>query len=127
MPPTSSIGSATSTWPGMLGRVAATGHPLAATDHGFTLRPGGGNTHTLATAAGRLTVTGFGKTETTQTMNSTTCYFAYTSRQQFKFISGKSTGKFAGATGPGAYQASFGAYAPRCTSGKHKGQCDTVS
>jgi hypothetical protein len=41
--------------------------------------------------------------------------------------SGKSTGKFAGATGPGAYQVFFGAYAPRYTSGKHKGQCDTAS
>jgi hypothetical protein len=100
---------------------------VATTDHGFTLGPGGGNTHTLATAAGKLTVTGFGKTETSQTMNSTTCYFTYTARQQFKFIPGKSTGKFAGATGPGAYQIFFGAYAPRYTSGKHKGQCDTAS
>jgi hypothetical protein len=99
---------------------------VATTDHGFTLGPGGGNTHTLATAAGKLTVTGFGKTENSQTMNATTCFFTYTSRQQFKFISDKSTGKFAGATGPGAYQVFFGAYAPRYTSGKHKGQCDTA-
>jgi hypothetical protein len=100
---------------------------VATTDHGFTLGPGGGNTHTLSTAAGKLTVTGFGKTETSQTMSSTTCYFTCTSRQQFTFIPGKSTGRFAGATGPGAYQIFFGAYAPRYTSGKHKGQCDTAS
>jgi hypothetical protein len=100
---------------------------VATTDHGFSLGPGGGNTHTLTTPAGKLTVTGFGKTETTQTMNSTTCYFTYTARQQFKFVPGKSTGKFAGATGPGAYQVFFGAFAPRFTSGKHKGECDTAS
>jgi hypothetical protein len=100
---------------------------VATTDRGFSLGPGGGNTHTLATAAGKLTVTGFGKTENSQTMNSKTCYFTYTSRQQFKFVPGKSTGKFAGASGPGAYQIFFGAYAPRYTSGKHKGQCDTAS
>ena len=38
---------------------------------------------------------------------------------------GKSTGKFAGATGPGAYQITFAAFAPRFKSGKHKGQCNT--
>ena len=39
----------------------------------------------------------------------------------------KSTGKFVGATGPGAHQVFFGAYAPRYTPGNHKGQCDTAS
>jgi hypothetical protein len=43
------------------------------------------------------------------------------------FTLGPGGGKFAGATGPGAYQVFFGAYAPRYTSGKHKGQCDTAS
>ena len=94
------------------------------TDHGFTLGPGGGNTHTLSTPAGKLTVTGIGKQMNTQSANAKTCYFAYTSRQQFNFIPGKSTGKFAGATGPGAYQVYFAAYAPRFTSGKNKGACN---
>jgi hypothetical protein len=98
---------------------------VATTDHGFTLGPGGGNTHTLMTKAGDLTVTGTAKPVNTQTMNMKTCYFSYTSRQTFKFVPGKSTGKFAGATGPGAYQVFFAAYAPRYTSGKHKGECET--
>ena len=100
---------------------------VATTDRGFTLGNGGGNTHTLTTPAGKLTVTGVGKQITTQTFNPRTCYFTYTARQQFNFVPGKSTGKFADATGPGAYQIFFGAYAPRYTSGKHKGQCDTAS
>jgi hypothetical protein len=96
------------------------------TDRGFTLGGGNSNAHTLATPAGKLTVNGIGKPIDTQTMNAKTCYFAYTSRQQFTFVPGKSTGKFAGASGPGAYQVYFAAYAPRYTSGKHKGQCDTA-
>jgi len=95
------------------------------TDRGFVLGGGGGgNTHTLTTPAGKLTVTGTGKQSTTQTMNTRTCYFTYTGRQQFNFVPGKSTGKFAGASGPGAYQVFFGAYEPRFTSGKHKGECN---
>jgi hypothetical protein len=97
---------------------------VATTDHGFSLGPGGGNTHTLSTPVGKLTVTGTGKAENTQTSNTRTCYFTYTSRQQFKFVPGKSTGKFAGATGPGAYQIYFAAYEPRYTSGKNKGTCN---
>lgn len=98
---------------------------VATTDRGFVLGNGGGNTHTLTTPAGKLTVTGVGPVRQAQTMNSRTCYFTFTSGQQFKFVPGKSTGKFAGATGPGAYQVFFGAYAPRYTSGPHKGQCNT--
>jgi hypothetical protein len=97
---------------------------VATTEPGFKLGPGGGNTHTLMTKAGDLTVTGIAKPMNTQTTNMKTCYFSYTSRQTFKFVPGKSTGKFAGATGPGAYQIFFAAYEPRFTSGKHKGECN---
>jgi hypothetical protein len=97
---------------------------VATTDRGFVLGNGGGNTHTLATAAGRLTVHGTGKEVTTQAMNAKTCRFSFIARQQFTFVPNLSTGKFAGATGPGAYQIHFAAYAPRYTSGKHKGQCN---
>jgi hypothetical protein len=100
---------------------------VATSDRGFNLGGGNSNTHTLATPSGRLTVTGIGKQATSQSMNTRTCHFSYTIRQQFNFVPGKSTGKFAGATGPGAYQIFFGAYAPRYKSGKHKGQCDTAS
>jgi hypothetical protein len=96
---------------------------VATTDRGFTLG-GTANTHTLATPTGKLTVTGIGKQINTQTMNTKTCHFSYTSRQQFRFVAGKSTGAFAGASGPGAYQVYFAAYEPRYTSGKHKGECN---
>ena len=97
---------------------------VATTDHGFVLGNGNSNTHTLTTPAGKLTVTGTGKQMNTQTMNTKTCYFSYTSRQTFNFVPGKSTGKFAGASGPGAYQIYFAAYEPRFTSGKNKGACN---
>jgi hypothetical protein len=100
---------------------------VATTDRGFKLGGGNSNTHTLATPVGKLTVTGIGKEAQSQSMNARTCHFTFTIRQQFTFVPGKSTGKFAGATGPGAYQIFFGAYAPRYKSGKHKGKCDTAS
>ncbi|HEX4092642.1 MAG TPA: hypothetical protein VHZ33_28310 [Trebonia sp.] len=99
---------------------------VASTDRGFTLGPGGGTEHTLATANGKLTVRQVGKVANTQVVNTRTCHLSYTSDARFTFVPGKSTGTFAGATGPGAYQISFGAYLPRFTSGKHKGQCDTA-
>ncbi len=93
---------------------------------GFVLGGASGKrTHTLATKAGDLTVRATGKQHMTQTMNPKTCRFTFTARDQFTFVPGMSTGKFAGATGPGAYQVTFAAFAPRYTSGKHKGQCNT--
>jgi hypothetical protein len=59
---------------------------VATTDRGFTLGTGGGNTHTLATPVGELTVSGVSKQSTTQTLNTRTCYFSYTVRQQMEFV-----------------------------------------
>ena len=42
----------------------------------------------------------------------------------FSGLGGKSTGAFAGASGPGAARIYFTAFEPRYTSGKHKGQCN---
>lgn len=97
------------------------------TDHGFALGPGGNSNsdHTVKTAAGELVVHPTGKQHSSQTMNAKTCHFSFTERQTFTFVPGRSTGKFAGATGPGAYQVGFSAFAPRYTSGAHKGQCNT--
>jgi hypothetical protein len=100
---------------------------VVTTDKAFVLGPGGGNTHTLVTPAGKLTVTGVGKETMTMTVNSRTCFFTDIASQQFTFVAAKSTGKFAGASGPGAYQVFFGAYVPRFTSGKHKGECDLAN
>jgi len=95
------------------------------TDRGFVLGNGGGNTHTLTTPAGKLTVTGTGNPVQTQSVNIKTCRVTFTERRQFSFVPSLSTGKFAGASGPGAYMVTFSAFAPRYTSGKHKGQCNT--
>jgi hypothetical protein len=97
------------------------------TDRGFVLSPGGNpnSDHTLKTTAGKLIVHPTGKQHSSQTMNAKTCHFSFTERQTFTFVPGRSTGKFAGATGPGAYQITFSAFAPRFTSGPHKGQCNT--
>jgi hypothetical protein len=73
---------------------------VATTDHGFTLGTGTSNTHTLTTPVGKLTVTGIGKPVNTQTANAKTCRIAFSSTQEFNFVPAKSTGKFAGATGP---------------------------
>jgi hypothetical protein len=101
---------------------------VATTDRGFVLGNGPSNSdHTLKTAAGKLTVRPTSKQRNTQSMNLKTCHFSFTSTQQFSFVPGRSTGKFAGATGPGAYKITFSAYSPRYTSGKHKGQCNTGS
>ena len=101
---------------------------VATTDRGFVLGNGPSNAeHTLTTRAGKLTVKPEGKQHMVQTFNPKTCRISFTSRQQFTFVPGKSTGKFAGATGPGAYQISFAAFAPRFKSGKHKGQCNTAN
>jgi hypothetical protein len=95
------------------------------TDPGFALGSGGGDNHVLATKAGRLAVHGLGKEAQSQTANLKTCHVTFTIRQRFSVVTGKSTGAFAGASGPGAYQVYFAAFFPRHTSGPHKGQCNT--
>jgi hypothetical protein len=98
---------------------------VATTDRGFVLGGGPSNKdHTLITAAGKLTVKPTSKTTQTQAANPKTCHATFTDSQQFSFVPGMSTGKFAGATGPGAYKVSFSAYFPRFTSGPHKGKCN---
>ncbi len=80
-------------------------------------------THTLPSSAGKLTVLGTG-TQTSQVVNKKTCHFTFTQDVTYTVIGSKSTGAFAGASGPGAVQISFAAFEPRFTSGPHKGQCD---
>ncbi len=100
---------------------------VSTTDHGFVLGDSHSSTHTLNTAAGKLTVKGIGKQVESESLNAKTCRVSYTVRQRFTFEASGSTGKFAGASGPGAYQVALVAYVPRYTSGSDKGQCNTSS
>ena len=91
---------------------------------------GGGGPHkgsekTLSSPAGNLTVMITQAPQTRQTFDKMTCRFAQTVDLSLTVVGGKSTGRFAGASGPGAVRVHFAAYAPRYTSGPHKGQCDT--
>jgi hypothetical protein len=87
--------------------------------------PGKGQEHTFPTAAGNLVALVTAPPRQGQTFNATTCYFTYTTTVAFTTVPGKSTGKFAGATGPGAVKVYFAGYVPRYTSGAKKGQCNT--
>lgn len=93
--------------------------------HG-TLTVNGSNskTHTVSSSAGNLVVQQTGKPQSTQTENTKTCFFTFTQYVTFSVLGGKSTGAFAGASGPGAAQVYFAAFEPRYASGKHKGQCN---
>jgi hypothetical protein len=95
-----------------------------ASDRNFVLG-GNGNTHTLWTNKGALTVTTVGKQYTKQTLNPRSCWTTETVRQGFVYVPRKSNGSFTGASGKGAYQVVFAAYVPRYTKGPHRGQCDT--
>jgi hypothetical protein len=86
--------------------------------------PSKSKTHTVASKAGNLLVEGTGYKHSTQTQNSKTCRFTFTQTLTFTVLGGKSTGAFAGASGPGAVKIFFAAYEPRFTTGKDKGQCN---
>lgn len=81
-------------------------------------------THTVASKAGNLVVQGTGYKHSSQTQNTKTCRFTFTQTLTLTVLGGKSTGAFAGASGPGAAKIFFAAYAPRFTSGPKKGQCN---
>lgn len=81
-------------------------------------------THRISSSAGNLVVQGTGYKHATQTENAKTCRFTFTQDITFRVLGGKSTGAFAGASGPGAAQVYFAAFEPRYTSGQKKGQCN---
>jgi hypothetical protein len=83
-----------------------------------------GSTKTLKTTKGNLTVRITAKPQTTQSLNTKTCRAEFAEYIQISAVGGKSTGAFAGASGPGAVQVAFAATVPRFKSGPHKGQCN---
>ncbi|MGO8883755.1 MAG: hypothetical protein ACLPUO_15370 [Streptosporangiaceae bacterium] len=86
--------------------------------------PKKGQTHSFPSGAGKLTVRVTAKPTVTQFVNKKTCRFSFTQDIVVKVVGGKSTGAFAGSSGPGAVQVSFAATAPRFKSGPKKGQCN---
>jgi hypothetical protein len=98
---------------------------LIDTGHGsLSLGSSKSKTHTVTTPAGNLVVHGTGTPTSTQSANPKTCQESDTQDVTFSVLASRSTGKFAGASGPGAAQIYFTAFAPRYTSGSKKGQCD---
>lgn len=87
--------------------------------------PAKGTEHAFPTAAGNLVGLITAQPRQSQTFNKTTCQFTATVTVDFATVPGKSTGKFAGATGPGVVQVYFAGYVARYTSGLKKGQCNS--
>jgi hypothetical protein len=90
---------------------------------------GGGGPHkgavkTLTSPAGNLTVMVSSKPTHSQSFNSKTCRFSFTQDIPVTVLGSKSTGSFAGASGPGAVQVHFAETGPRYKSGPKKGQCN---
>lgn len=86
--------------------------------------PHKGGVKTLKSRAGNLTVMVTSKPTTRQSVNTRTCRFSFRQDIPLRVLGGRSTGAFAGASGPGAAQVAFGATAPRFKSGPKKGQCN---
>ena len=90
---------------------------------------GGGGPHkgsvkTLTSPAGKLTVMVTSTPTQSQSFNTKTCRFSFVQDIPVTVLGGKSTGAFAGSSGPGAAQVSFAATGPRFKSGPKKGQCN---
>ena len=89
--------------------------------------PKKGQHHTFTTSAGNLAVVVTAKPTNTQHVNLKACHFSFGTYVVFAVVGRKSTGKFAGISGPGAVQVRFAGYGPRYKSGPKKGQCNTSS
>jgi hypothetical protein len=87
--------------------------------------PAKGQHHTFVTSAGNLAVLVTAPPTNLQSFNVKACHFSFTTYVVFKVVGSQSTGKFAGARGPGAVKVYFAGYGPRYKSGPHKGQCNT--
>ena len=87
--------------------------------------PKKGQQHTFTTSAGNLTVVVTAAPTNLQSFNLKACHFSFTTYVVFAVVGGKSTGRFAGTSGPGAVQVYFAGYGPRYTSGPKKGQCNS--
>ncbi len=92
---------------------------------GGTGPPKKGQDHTFTTSAGNLTVVVTAPPTNNQVANLQACHFSFWTDVVFSVVGSKSTGKFAGTSGPGAVEVYGAGYGSRYTSGPHKGQCNT--
>ncbi len=100
---------------------------LVTTRSVVTLGGGGphkGSVKTFYTPAGKFTVMVTRRPTQSQSFSPKTCRFSFAQDIPVKVVGSKSTGAFAGASGPGAAQVSFAETGPRFKSGPHKGQCN---
>lgn len=86
--------------------------------------PHQGSVKTFLTPVGKFTVRVSSKPTHSQSFNHKTCRFSFTQDIPVAVVGSKSTGAFAGASGPGAAQVSFAANGPRFKSGPNKGKCN---
>jgi hypothetical protein len=86
--------------------------------------PHKGSTKTLHTGAGNLTVRVTSKPQSSQSLNKRTCRFSFTEDIVLAAVGSRSTGAFAGSSGPGAVQVHFAGTATRFKSGPKQGQCN---
>jgi len=100
---------------------------LVVTHSVVTLGGGGphkGSVKTFVTPAGNLTLMVTAKPQSRHSFNPKTCRLSFTQDIVVAAVGGKSSGKFAGASGPGAVQVSLAVNAPRFKSGPNKGKCN---
>ncbi|MFY9927265.1 MAG: hypothetical protein WAK82_04595 [Streptosporangiaceae bacterium] len=86
--------------------------------------PKKGQHHTFDTSAGKLVVVVTAPPANYGSVNIKACHFSDSTYVDFAAVGSRSTGKFAGLSGPGAVKVYFAGYGPRYTSGKKKGQCN---
>jgi hypothetical protein len=86
--------------------------------------PHKGSSLTLKTPAGKFAIKVTRKPQSRQAFNGKTCRFSFTEDIVITVVGSKSSGKFAGASGPGAVQVAFAETAPRFKSGPNKGKCN---
>jgi hypothetical protein len=99
------------------------------TTHSVITLGGGGGPHkgsvkTLGSPAGNLTLKVTSAPTSSKAFSTKTCRFSFREDIPVKVLGTKSTGAFAGASGPGAVQVKFAATAPRFKSGPNKGKCN---
>ncbi len=91
--------------------------------HGFIVVASTGKTRVVFTSAGKLTARKTG-VQVSEALSRRTCRIMVTENETLAVLGNRSTGAFARASGPGAMQTHFAGFAPRYTSGPHRGQCN---